>query len=359
MRRRNSFLSYLIACCAGWIQRQQAEAIDYLKAENRMLRGRLAGRRLLFSDAERRQLARKAVAVGWRGLFELDPIVTPDTLLRWHRELVARKWTYVERRRPGRPRTKAEIEALIIRMATENPRWGYTRIQGALGNLRYHVGRGTIRRILLENGIEPSPQRGLRTPWSVFLKAHWRALVATDFLTVEIWSWHGLVTHYILFFIEVASRKVLIAGMTTNPNEGWMLQMARNQLDVDVGMLDTGRVLLMDRDTKFSARFRGRLVRDGVVVIRLPPRSPNLNAYAERFVRSIKDECLSRVVPIGQGMVRRALREYMAHYHAERNHQGIGNQIIEPSATMWAEKSAVVRRSRLGGTLNYYEKLAA
>ncbi len=324
-----------------------------------MLRGRLAGRRLIFTDAERQQLARKAAAVGWRGLFELDPIVTPDTLLRWHRELVARKWTYVERRRPGQPGTNAEIEALIVRMATENPRWGSTRIQGALGNLRYHVGRGTIRRILLENGLESSPQRGRRTPWSVFLKAHWRALVATDFLTVEVWSWGGLVTHYILFFIEVASRKVLIAGMTTNPNEGWTPQMARNQLDVDAGMLSTGRVLIMDRDTKFSARFRGRLAREGVLVIRLPPRSPNLNAYAERFVRSNKDECLSRVVPIGQGMARRAVGEYMAHYHAERNHQGIGNQIIDPPATVRAEEGAIVRRSRLGGTLNFYDKCAA
>jgi hypothetical protein len=304
----------LIASCAGWIQRQQAEAIDYLKAKSRTLRGRLAGRRLIFTDAERRQLARKAVAVGWLSLFELDPIVTPDTLLRRHRELVARKWTSVERRRPDRPRTNAEIEALSVRMATENPRWGYTRIQGALGNLRYHVCCGTIRRKLLGNGLDPSPRRGRRTPWSVFLKAHWRVLAATDFLTVEIWSWRGLVTHYILFFIEVASRKVPIAGMTTNPDEGWMLQMARNQLDVDGGMLATCKVLIMNWDTKFSARFCGRLALEGVLVIRMPPRSPNLNAYAERFVRSIEDECLSWVVPIGQGMVRKAMREYLAYY---------------------------------------------
>ena len=138
-----------------------------------------------------------------------------------------------------------------------------------------------------------------------------------------------------------------------------MLQMARNQLDVDPWMLATGRVLIMDRDTKFSARFRGRLEREGILVIRLPPRSPNLNAFAERFVRSIKDECLSRVVPIGRGMVRRALREYLAHYHAERNHQGIGNQIVDPPAVLGTEEGAIVRRSRLGGTLNYYEKLAA
>ncbi len=357
MRRRGSFLAYLIACGAGWIQRQQAEAIEYLKAENRTLRERLGGRRLIFTDAERRLLARKAIAVGRRRLLELDPIVTPDTLLRWHRELVARKWTYLERRRPGRPRTKADIQELIVRMAMENPRWGYTRIQGALSNLRLKVGRGTIRRIILEHGLEPSPNR--RTSWSVFLRAHWRALVATDFLTVEIWSWRGLVTHYILFVIEFATRRVVIAGMTTQPDEAWMLQVGRNLLDIDTGLLAEERILIMDRDPKYSRAFRRMLAREGIAVIRLPPRSPNLNAYAERFVRSIKDECLSRVVPIGQGMARRALHEYMAHYHAERNHQGICNALISPPPTLMSSSGAISRRKRLGGMLNYYERLVA
>lgn len=356
MQRKTGFLAYLIACYAGWIQRQQAEAIEYLKAENRALRGRLGGR-LIFTDAERRLLARRAIAVGRRGLQELDPIVTPDTLLRWHRELVARKWTYLERRRPGRPRTKADTAALIVRMATENPRWGYTRIQGALNNLAIKVGRGTIRRVLLEHGIEPCPLR--KTPWSVFLKAHWRALVATDFLTVETWSWRGLVTQYVLFVIELASRKVVIAGMTPHPHEAWMLQVARNLLDADAGLLRDGGVLLMDRDTKFSQAFRSSLVRKGINVIRLPPRSPNLNAYAERFVRSIKDECLAQLIPIGEGIVRRALREYVRHYHVERNHQGIGNALISPMTVVANENAAILRRRRLGGMLNYYERCAA
>jgi transposase InsO family protein len=328
-----------------------------LKAENRTLRERLGGHRLIFTDAERRLLARKAIAVGRQRLLELDPIVTPDTLLRWHRELVARKWTYIERRRPGRPRTKADIEELIVRMAMENPRWGYTRIQGALGNLRLKVGRGTIRRIILEHGLEPSPSR--RTPWSVFLKAHWRALVATDFLTLEIWNWRGLVTHYVLFVIEFATRRVAIAGMTTQPDEAWMLRVARNLFDVDTGILTEKRFLIMDRDSKYSLRFRHLLAREGIVVIRLPPRSPNLNAYAERFVRSIKEECLSRVVPIGQGMARRALHEYVVHYNAERNHQGIGNRLIAPPTTEMPDVGSVQCRRRLGGMLNYYERLAA
>jgi putative transposase len=162
-------------------------------------------------------------------LRELDPIVTPDTLLRWHRELVAKKWTFLERRQPGRPRTKAAIEALVVRIAQENPSWGYARIHGALRNLDIKVGRGTIRRILKDHLIEPAPARGRHIPWATFLKAHWKAMAASDFFTVEVWSWHGLITHYVLFVIELATRRVVICGITTNPNEGWMLQVARGR----------------------------------------------------------------------------------------------------------------------------------
>ncbi len=177
-------LQFLLLMFAGWLQRQQATVIEYLKAENRVLRERLGERRIIFTDAERRQLAEKARAVVRKGLRELGTIVTPETLLRWHRELVARKWTIIERRRPGRPRTRTEIEALIVRMANDNPGWGYTRIQGAMANLGHKLGRGAIRRILKDHGIEPAPERGKAMPWSVFLKAHWKGLAASDFFTV-------------------------------------------------------------------------------------------------------------------------------------------------------------------------------
>ena len=169
---------------AGWLQRQQAATIDYLKVENRMLRERLGGRRIIFTDAGRRQLAEKAKALGRKGLHQLGTIVTPETLLRWHRELVARKWRFIERRRPGRPRTRRELAALVVRMATENRTWGYTRIQGAMANLGHRLGRGTIRSILKDRGIEPAPERGKAMSWSVFLKAHWKALAASDFFSV-------------------------------------------------------------------------------------------------------------------------------------------------------------------------------
>lgn len=349
----------LVASMGCWLERQAAAQIEYLKAENRLLRSRLGRRRLVFTDPERRTLATLAKEIGSKTLRELDPLVSPATLLRWHRDLVARKWTFLERRSPGRPRIRIDIEQLIVRMARENPNWGYTRIHGALRNLDIKVGRGTIRRILRDHLIEPAPDRGRRVPWSVFLKAHWKAIAASDFFTVEIWSWRGLVTHYILFVIDLATRRVVIAGITTNPNEAWMLQMARNLTDAETGMLRGTRHLIVDRDTKYSTAFRTFLAREGVAVIRLPPRSPNLNAFAERFVRSVKSECLSKLIPIGAPMLRRALREFMEHYHRERNHQGLGNQLIVPPRLPPSQSEHVDRRTRLGGVLNFYERAAA
>ena len=191
------------------------------------------------------------------------------------------------------------ISELIVRMARENRGWGYTRIQGALANLDHKVGRGTIANVLKRNGIEPSPERSRRTSWSTFLKAHWKVLAASDFFTVEVWTGRGLLTYYLLFVISLADRVVTIAGITTRPDESWMLQMGRNVTDSQAGALYAKRYLIIDRDTKYSAQFR--LIRDnGTNVIRLPPRSPNLNAYAERFVRSIKDECLDRMIFVGR-----------------------------------------------------------
>jgi len=349
---------FLVVALAAWRARQQDAFIDYLKAENRMLKARLGGRRLIFTDAERRLLARRAKAIGRKKLFELDPIVSPDTLLRWHRRLIAMKWTFV-RRGPGRPCVMRVIQELIVRMASENPRWGYTRIVGALSNLGHKVARGTVANILKREGIEPAPVRGTRTPWSVFLKAHWRSLVAADFLTVEVWKLGGLITYYVLFLIELPTRMVRVAGITTNPAEAWMLQMARNLCDVEDGVLSEGRKLLIDRDAKYSGDWRAFLEEQGVEVIRLPPKSPNLNAYAERFVRSIKDECLNRMIFIGQASLRRAVAQFMAHYHAERNHQGLGNRLIGAEHSTAPSHGVVERRIRLGGMLSFYRYAAA
>jgi transposase InsO family protein len=352
-------LTFLLMVVSGWVHRQQLIVIEFLQAENRLLKARLRGKRIRFTDAERALLARKAKAIGRKALLNLDTIVTPDTLMRWHRRLVAEKWNFSERRGPGRPGIMREISQLIVRMANENPSWGYTRIQGALANLRHKVGRGTVANVLKRNGIEPSPERSKRTTWSTFLKAHWKILAASDFFNVEVWTLRGMVTHYIVFVISLADRIVHIAGITTRPDDAWMLQLGRNLLDAESGALASKRYLIIDRDAKYSERFRGLLEANGIEVIRLPPMSPNLNAYAERFVRSIKEECLERMIFVGQASLRRAVTEYMEPYHGERNHQGLQNRLVRGAPALAANDGAIERRSRLGGMLNYYHRAVA
>lgn len=182
-------------------------------------------------------------------------------------------------------------------------------------------------------------------------------MTATDFLAIEVCTLKGLVTYYILFFIDIASRSVHIAGITPHPTTDWMVQIARNSTDED-GFLRGKRYLILDRDAKYCEEFRRSLGREGLEVIRLPPRSPNLNAFAERFVRSIKVECLSRMIFFGASPLRHAISEYMEHYHSERNHQGIGNRLLRPAAA-YAGGPLVKRRARLGGMLSYYYRQAA
>jgi putative transposase len=352
-------LSFLLMMVSGWVHRHQLLVIEFLQAENRLLLERLRGRRIRFTDVERALLARKAKAVGRKALLELETIVSPDTLMRWHRRLVAQKWTFTERRGLGRPGIIRHISELIVRMAQDNLSWGYTRIQGALSNLNHRVGRGTIANVLKRSGIEPASERRKRTRWSTFLKAHWRVLAASDFLTVEVWTGRGLVTYYLLFVISLADRVVKVAGITTRPDEAWMLQIARNMTDPQVGAIHAKRYLIIDRDTKYSEQFRRLIRNDGTTVIRLPPMSPNLNAYAERFVRSIKDECLNRMIFIGQASLRRAVAEYMEHYHRERNHQGLENRLVHAPAFVAANDGAIHRHARLGGMLNFYYRQAA
>ena len=275
-----TLLTFLLVVIAGWVHRRQLIVIEFLQAENQLLKERLRGKRIRFTDAERALLARKAKAVGRKALLELDTLVSPDTLMRWHRCLVAQKWDFSKRRSPGRPGVMREISQLIVRMALENPGWGYTRIQGALANLRHVVGRGTISNVLKRNGIEPAPERSKRTTWSTFLKAHWKVLAASDFFTVEVWTSKGLLTHYVLFVMNVVDRSVHIAGITTRPDEAWMLQVGRNLIDKEGGALASKRYLIVDRDTKYTRQFRRLVEEGGSEVIRLPPMSPNLKECA-------------------------------------------------------------------------------
>jgi transposase InsO family protein len=241
-------------------------------------------------------------------------------------------------------------------MATENPCWGYTRIQGALKNLGHRVARSTIATILRQQGIPPSGERP--TSWQTFLRAHWGALVAADFFTTEVWTVRGLVTYYTVFVIELHSRRVHIAGSTPRPDEQFMLQIARHLTDETDGILEAPCVLICDRDVKWTNAVRDLVEMSGVRVIRTPFRAPNCNARAERFVRSIKEKCLNRVIPLGERHFRRALAEFVAHYQHERNHQGLDNKLICPNPKLVREGGEVKRSERLGGLLNYYYRTA-
>jgi putative transposase len=182
------------------------------------------------------------------------------------------------------------------------------------------------------------------------LRADWRGLAASGFL-VEVWSWTGLLTFYALFVIDLSTRRVTVAGMTTNPNDAWMLQISRDLIDVESGPLRDKHFRVVDRDAKYSASFRQTLKREGIGIIRLPPRSPNLNAYAERSVRSVKEECLSKLTPVGPRILERYLREYVKHYHQERNHLGVGNRLTILTSTHHHVAQTIVRRTRLSGIL--------
>ena len=327
----------------------------YLIEENRILRAQLRGRRVQLTDEDRCRLARAGQRLGRRRLRQVATIVTPDTILRWHRLLMARKWTYAKGRR-GRAGVLAEIRRLVVRMAEENPTWGYTRIRGALKNVGHRVGRSTVARILKAQGIPPVPERP--TSWQTFLRAHWGAIAGADFFTTEVWTWRGLVTYYTVFVIDLASRRVQIVGSTLHPDDLFMRQVGRTLTAADDGILVDHRILICDRDAKWSAPVRARLGDAGIRVVQTPYQAPNANAYAERFVRSIKHECLNRVVPFGERHLRRTIAEFVAHYHRERNHQGLANELIEGAPAVEDQAGRIRRRQRLGGLLNYYCRAA-
>jgi transposase InsO family protein len=350
----------LLLILAGWINHREQDVIEYLRAENRVLREKLGKKRILLNDDQRRRLAVKGKILGRKMLEQVATIVTPDTILRWHRELVAAKWDYSERRKKiGRTPASAEVVELVLRMARENPGWGYDRIQGALANLGHLISNTSVSSILKAHGIDPAPDRKRQSIWKSFLQAHWDVLASIDFTTIEVWTRGGLVTVYLLFVMELASRRVHFAGCTANPDESWMCQTARNLADAEDGFLRGKKYLLMDRDAKFSEPFRVILERAGVEAVRLPARSPNLNLNLERFMRSAKEECLERVIFFGERSLQVAVAEFLSHFHAERNHQGLGNRLIEPGKEVGRTAGDVACRERMGGMLRYYYRQAA
>ena len=339
---------------AGWINRHQQQVIEYLIEENRVLREQLKGRRVRLTDDQRRRLAARGQRLGRRVLRQVATIVTLDTILRWRRRLIAQKWTFA-RTRPGRPGITKEISALIARIARENPGWGYSRIQGALKNLDRRVARSTVAQVLKDHGIPPVP--GRPSSWRTFLRAHWGVIAGADFFTTEVWTARGLRTYYPLFVLDLERRRVQVVGSTPNPDAAFMVQAARRLTDAVDGFLARHRVLICDRDGKWTDGFRALLEGAGVRIVQTPVQAPNANAYAERFVRSIREECLDRVILFGERRLLHVLKEFVVHYHEERNHQGLGNDLIAP-APRPIGRAGIRCRDRLGGLLRYYYEAA-
>ncbi len=247
---------HLLAYITGTVDQELLQRNEYLVTENRILRNQIKGR-VRLSDGERKALAEIGKKLGKQALAEVASIVTPDTILAWHRKLVVQKFDGSQQRKVlGRPQIDAELEALVVRMAQENRSWGYDRIVGALANLGYTVSDQTVGNILKRHGMEPAPERKTTTTWKAFIRTHLDILVATDFFTAEVWTLGGLVTYDVLFFIHLGSRKVHIAGMTPHPNEAWMIQVARNVTMEEWGFLSPGQYLIHDRDGKYCLAFQ-------------------------------------------------------------------------------------------------------
>ena len=281
----------------------------------------------------------------------------PDTLLGWHRRLVAGAWTYPHRQ-IGRPPLDQEVQQLIVRLARENPRWGYQRIKGELQRLGMRVSATAIRSTLRRHGLEPAPRRA-GSSWPAFLRQQAAGIVACDFFTTEtVW----LRRLYVLFFIELDTRRVHLAGVTANPNGAWVTQQARNLLLV---LGERGRrlhYLLRDHDAKFSRAFDDVVRDEGAEMLRTPVRAPRANAYAERWVRTVRAECLDWLLIVGRGHLEQVLRVYVGHYNEHRPHRALELEAPNSPAglTRVGEKQQgrVHRRDLLGGLLHEYRRAA-
>lgn len=306
--------------------------------------------------AERFFLAAASRLLGrgfWRTFF-----VTPETLLRWHRELIARRWSSAHRN-PGRPALADETVELVLRLARENPRWGYERITGELKNLGITVSPTTVRKILRDHGLGPAGNRG-GLSWREFLRAQAAGVLAVDFFTVETISLRRL---YVLFFIELDGRRLHLAGCTANPNAMWMSQQARNLAWTLSGRATPVRYLIRDRDSKFTRAFDEIFNSEGIRVIRTPVRSPKANAYAERCVGTIRRECLDWILIRGRRHLEHVLGVYVDHYNGHRPHRSLGLRPPRPEQPTLrlitpARQDAVQRRDRLGGLVHEYTRAA-
>jgi putative transposase len=340
---------------ASATDRQLAKYVEYLKAENRILRERLP-RQIRLTVRERNRLIRLGRPLG-SAINHLIGIVSARTFLRWLNGNSRKS----KCRRPGRPRTPEAIRDLVLRIARETG-WGYTRILGELKKLGIRsISRSTVSNILREAGLDPGPKRG-QGSWCEFLKRHAATLWACDFFSTKVWTLRGRVDLFVLFFIHIGSRRVFVSGVSANPDRPWMIQQARNMSMVWAEEPAPARVLMRDHDSKFVCEFDAIFEANDTEIKKLGPMAPNLNAVAERWVQSVKQECLDHFVIVGIKHMEYLLKSYLDHYHTERPHQGMGNWLLSRSdeqQAIDADCGAVVCTDRLGGLLKHYSRRAA
>jgi putative transposase len=345
-----------IALLAGMIDKQNRLAIACLKEENQILRERRGNGRLLLNDDQRRRLAVKAKPLGRETLTEITELFSPDTILGWFRKLVAKKYDGSCNRHGGRPKVCKEVIDLAVRFKKSNPRWAYDKICDYIVYLGFKVSKSTVKRILLDHGLNPEPQHRKSTEWDEFIRSHAHIMAATDFFSIELFIRGKLVRYFVLFAIELGSRKVEIQGIRQDPHGEWMKQVARNLTDSESGFLKDKRYLIHDQDPLFTNEFKRILKSAGVIPLKTSVAAPDMNAYAERFVWSVKHECLNKMILTSSEQLDYVLTQYLEHYHYERIHQGIG-RIIQPK--YGGNKGEIIYIERLGGLLKSYHLAAA
>ena len=349
--------TYLAYC----IDKELYHAIDYLREQVRVLveHQEKQSKRILLTNSQRMRVAAKAKRLSRKMLEQCTELFTTDTIMRWYRELIAQKYDGSQNRTsPGRPQIEQEIVNLVIRFKEENPHWSYQKITDQINYLGYKISKSSVKNILIENGYVPEPDLTVRSTWHEFIKSHWEVLAACDFFTIELLLGRKLVRCTVFFVMELATRKVFYAPLKLQPDGAYIRQVAKLLVDSEDGFLRGKRYLIHDRDPLYRTDgFHVILKSIGVKAVRLPARSPDLNCYAERYVKSVKSECLDHLILSSVAQLEYALSQYGEYYHHERIHQSL-DRIIEPKHII-DDKAEIVCIERLGGLLKSYHRLAA
>ena len=363
-KKPNYFKIMLLATLAHWISREKSDTIEFLLEYNRILKSKLelGGHRIKFTDNERAKLARKGRKISRKAFSKISELISPDTILRWYNRLIAEKYTPKTRMTTEELRRRRKyVRSLVLNISKENPTWGAGKIVGSLKHLGIRRGKTAIYKILLQNGIDPKPAGGNRknTSWLDFIRRHQHLMVGADFLTAEVLTWRGLVRYMIFFAIDCKTRKVKIFNISKEFYGEKMERIALFMSDEFDGFLKSKKYFFCDKDPLYTKKFRSILKRRGIKVKQVP--NPVFNAYAERFVQSIKSECLNHFVFFGERMLVKAVKEYEEFYNTERPHQGLDNELIMPNANSRGmqilsdfQEVPIVKSERLGGLLNFY-----